>query len=103
MVGYVANLTQCEAVEEIRNELADTEFDEDVFSALLQWLQSSKFPWFKTRFCELIVERIERETQDLDEQIQSYDFQDPKKFLEILPPSKQEIIDLPTHVCISSV
>ena len=101
MVGYVANPALCEAVEEIRKELADTEFDEDVFSALLHLLKSSKF--FKTKFCELIVERIEKEIQCLDEQIQSYDFQDPKKFLEILPPSKQEITDLPTDVYIDTV
>lgn len=103
MVGYVANLTLCEVVEGIRKELEDTEFDEDVFSALLHLLKSPKLPWFKTRFCELIVERIEKEIQCVDEQIQSYDFQDPKKFLEIIPPSQQEIIDLPTDVYIDNV
>ena len=99
----MANPALCEVVEEIRNELADSEFHEDFFSALLQCLKAPKFPCFKTRFCELVVVRIEKEIQYLDEQIQSYDFQDPKKFLEILPPSQQEITDLPTDVYIDSV
>ena len=103
MEAYVADPAVCEAVEEIRNLLENTEFDEDVFSALLQCLKSLKFPRFKTKVCELIVERIEKEIQDLNEQIQSYDFQDPKKFLEILPPLKQELIELPTYVYIDIV
>ncbi|MCY6488437.1 hypothetical protein, partial [Actinobacillus pleuropneumoniae] len=45
----------------------------------------------------------EQEIQDLDEQIQSYDFQDPKKFLEILLPSQQAITDLPIEVYIDNV
>jgi len=101
MVGYVANP---EGVKEVRNQLADEELDEDFFSALLQCLKSPKFPLdAKTSVCGLVVERIERELQCLDEQIQSYDFQDPKKFLEILPPSKQDIIEFPTHVYIENV
>ena len=101
MEGYVANPTLCEVVEEIRKKLADTEFDEDVFSALLQCLKSLKV--FKNSGYELVVERIEKEIQCLNEQIQSYDFQDPKKFLEILPPSQQAITDLPTDVDIDNV
>ena len=93
-----------EGVKEVRNQLADEEFDEVFFSALFQCLKSPKFPLdAKTRVCELVVERIEKEIQTLDEQIQSYDFQDPKKFLEILPPSQQDIIELPTHVYIDNV
>ena len=104
MVGYVANPALCEAVKEVRNQLADFEINEYFFSALLQCLKSPKFPLeAKNRFCELIVERIEKEIQCLNDQIQSYDFRDPKKFLETLPPSKQEIIELPTDVCIDSV
>jgi len=67
-------------------------------------LKSPKFPLeTKTSFCQLVVERIEKEIQCLNDQIQSYDFRDPKKFLETLPPSKQETIELPTDVCIDSV
>ena len=104
MVGYVANPALCEAVKEVRNQLADFEINEEFFSALLQCLKSPKFPLeAKNSVCELVVEIIEKEIQCLDEQIQSYDFQDPKTFLEILPPSQQEIIELPTDVYIDSV
>jgi len=104
MVGYVANPALSEAVEDVRNLLADYEINEEFVRVLLQCLKSPKFPLeTKTRFCELIVEKFEKEIQCLDEQIQSYDFQDPKKFLEILPHSKQDIIEWPTVVYIDSV
>ena len=59
--------------------------------------------WAKTGFCELLVERFEEEIQYLNDQIQSYEFWDPKKFLETLLPSKQETIELPVDVYIDSV
>ena len=94
----------CEVLKEVRDQLVDIEIDEVFFIIVLQCLKSLKFPLeAKTDVCELVVERVEKEIQCLDEQIQSYDFQDPKKFLEILSPSKQEIIELPTNVCIESV
>ena len=66
-------------------------------------MKSPKFPLeAKTGLCQLIVEKLEKEIKYLDEQIQSYDFQDPKKFLEILPP-QQEIVDLPIDVYIDNV
>lgn len=62
MVGYVANPALCEAVKEVRNQLVDFEINEEFFSVLLQCLKSPKFPLeTKTSFCELIVERIEKE------------------------------------------
>ena len=62
MVGYVANPALCEAVKEVRNQLADFEINEDFFSALLQCFKSPKFPLeAKTGVCELVVERIEKE------------------------------------------
>jgi len=100
MVGYVANSALCEALNEFRKWLVDIEINEEVFSFFLQCLKS---PNYHPSVCELLVERIEKEIQDLDEQIQSYDFQDPKKFLEILPPSQQAITDLPIEVYIDSV
>ena len=100
MVGYVANPALCEALNEFRECLVDIEINEEVLSFFLQCLKS---PNYHPSFCELLVERIEKEIQDLDEQIQSYDFQDPKKFLEILPPSQQEMTDLPIEVYIDNV
>ena len=62
MVGYVANPALCEAVKEVRNQLADFEINEDFFSALLQCLKSSEFPLeTKNGVCELVVERIEKD------------------------------------------
>lgn len=70
MVGYVENPALCEAVKEVRNQLVDLELNEEFFSALLQCLKSPKFPLeAKNRVCELVVERIEKEIQSLDEQI----------------------------------
>jgi len=100
MVEYVANSALCEALNEFIESLVDIEFNEEVFSFFFQCLKS---PNFHPSVCELLVERIEKEIQDLDEQIQSYDFQDPKKFLEILLPSQQAITDLPIEVYIDNV
>lgn len=100
MVEYVANSTLCEALDGFREWLVDIELNEEIFSFFFQCLKS---PNFHPSVCELLVERIEKEIQCLDEQIQSYDFQDPKKFLEILPPSKQEITDLPIEIYIDSM
>lgn len=64
----MANPALCEAVKEVRNRLADFEINEDFFSALLQCLKSPKFPLeAKTGFCQLIVEKLEKEIQYLDE------------------------------------
>lgn len=104
MVGYVVNPALCEALNKVREWFVDIEINEEFFSTFLQGLKSPEFSSeAKTGACELVVERIEKEIQCLDEKIQSYDFQDPKKFLEILPPLKQEIIESPTDVYIDSV
>ena len=104
MVGYVANPAHCEAVKEVRNWLADIEINEEFVRVLFQCLKSPKFPLeTKTGFCELVVEKFENDIQYLNDQIQSYEFRDPEKFLETLPPSKQETIELPVDVCIDSV
>ena len=104
MVGYVARPPLCEVVKEVRDQLVGFEIDEAFFIVMLQCLKSPKFPpEAKTGFCELLVERFEEEIQYLNDQIQSYEFRDPKKFLETLLPSKQEIIELPVDVCIDNV
>ena len=104
MVGYVADPALCEALKEVRDQLVDIEIDEVFFIVVLQCLRSPKFPFeAKTGFFELVVEKFEKEIQYLNDQIQSYEFRDPKNFLETLPPSKQETIELPMDVCIDSV
>ena len=104
MVGYVANPALCEVLKEVRDQLVDIEIDEVFFIVVLQCLRSLKFPpEAKTGFFELVVEKFENQIQYLNDQIQSYEFRDPKKFMETLPPSKQETIELPVDVCIDSL
>ena len=104
MVRYVANPVFCEVLKEVRDQLVDIEIDEVFFITMPQCLRSLKFPFeAKIGFYELLVERVEKEIQYLNDQIQSHEFWDPKKFLETLPPSKQETIELPVDVCIDSL
>ena len=82
----------------------DFEIDEVFFIVVLQFFRSPKFPpKAKTCFFELVLENFEKEIQCLNDQIQSYEFRDPKKLLETLPPSKQETIELPMDVFIDSL
>ena len=98
------NPTLCEVLKEVRDQLVDIEIDEVFFIVVLQFFRSPKFPpKSKTGFFELVVEKFEKEIQYLNDQIQSYEFRDPKKFLETLPPSKQETIELPVDICIDSL
>lgn len=104
MLGYVADSVFCEALKEVRDQLVDFEIDEVFFIIVLQFLRSPKFPpKAKIGFFELVVETFEKEIQYLNDQIQSYEFWDPKSFLEILPPSKQETKELLVDVCIDSL
>ena len=59
-------------------------------------LKPSRFtPEGKSCFLGLVVERLKNEFELLDVGFQSYDFQDPKWFLESLPPPKKEEIVIP--------
>jgi hypothetical protein len=59
-------------------------------------LKSSRFTSEgKSCFLGLVAERLENEFELLDVQFESYDFQDPKQFLESLPPPKREEIVIP--------
>lgn len=78
----------------------DIEIDEVFFITVLLYLRSPKFYLkAKTGIFELLVEKFEKKIQYLNDQIQSYEFRDHKKFLETLPASKQETIELPVDVC----
>jgi len=104
MTRYVANPMFSKVLKEVRDQLVDSEIDEVFFITVLQCLKYFKFhPKAKTSFFELVVEKFEKEIQYLNYQIQSYEFRDPKKFLETLPPSKQETIEVPVDVCIDSL
>ena len=69
---------------------------EDLPRAIL--LSSSFKPVLKKIFIELVVERYEAEIEFLNSQEKSYQFRDPRAFLESLPPHKREEISLPFEV-----
>ena len=52
----------------------------------------------KKIFLELVVERYEVEVEFLNSQEKSYQFRDPKAFLESIPPPKKEEIPLPLEI-----
>ena len=52
----------------------------------------------KKFFLELVVERYESEIVVLNSQEQSYQFRDPRAFLENIPPPKKGEISLPFDV-----
>ena len=96
MTGYVANLLSCEALKGIRNELAEFQIDESLLTVMFHRFKSRKYP-SKSKICflALVVEIFEKDIEILNLQIESYSFQDPKKFMENLPSPKQEEILLP--------
>ena len=54
---------------------------------------SSRFndqPELKKVFLEVLAERYEAEIELLNSEEKSYEFRDPRAFLEILPPPKRE-------------
>ena len=76
----------------ISSDLEELEW-EDLPRAILL---SSKFkPLLKKIFLELLVESYEVEIKFLNSQENSYQFRDPRAFLESLPPPKKEEIPLP--------
>ena len=92
MVGYVVNPALCEVLKEFGDWLVDFEIDEVFFIVVLQFLRSLKFPpEAKTSFFELVVETFEKEIHYLNDQIQSYEFRDPKSSskLSLLQNKKQ--------------
>ena len=96
MNGYVKNPLSCEILKEFMDNLAEFPIDESFSTALFHCLKSSKFsPKGKICFLELVVQRFEKYIELFYSQIQSYNFQDPKQFLENISPPKQEEIVIP--------
>jgi hypothetical protein len=96
MTGYVANPLSGEMLQTLRDELAEFQIDENFSTSVFLCLKSSRLtPEGKSCFLGLVAERLENEFELLDVQIESYDFQDPKQFLESLPPPKREEIVIP--------
>ena len=76
-------------------DLAEMEW-EDLPRAILLSLKFK--PVLKKIFLELVVERYEAEIEILNSQEKSYQFRDPRAFLESLPPPKKDEIPLPFDV-----
>ena len=98
MTGFVANLFSYEVLNGFRNQLAEFQFDESFLTTVFHIFKTKKIRFeAKARFLELVIEKFENGIELLDSQIQSYNFQDPKEFLENIPSSKQEEIVLPVN------
>jgi hypothetical protein len=85
-----------EMLQTLRDELEEFQIDENFSTSVFICLKSREVtPKGKICFLGLIDERLENGFELLDVQIESYDFQDPKSFLESLPPPKREEIVIP--------
>ena len=74
---------------EISSELAELEC-EDLPKVVLLNSKFNAKPELKKIFLDLVVERYETEIEILNSQEQSYQFRDPRAFLERLPPPKKK-------------
>ena len=96
MTRFVENLLSSEVLNAFKNQLSEFQLDEDFLEVVFLILKSRKFsPEARTCFLEIVVEWYETGIELLNSQIQSYNFWDPKEFLENLPSPKQEEIVLP--------
>jgi hypothetical protein len=93
MTRYVDNPICYEAVEDFRDKIADFEFDEVSLAVVIQRCKSKNAP-HKNKMCalELVAEKLERDIELLNTQIQSYSFQHPKQFYEKLKSPKPKDI-----------
>ncbi len=94
--GYVKNHLCGEILLTLRNELAEFQIEHNFSTSVFRCLKSSQLtPKGKNCFLGLVAERLENGIELLDVHIESYDFQDPKYFLETLPPPKGEKLRVP--------
>ena len=96
MIGFVANLSFHENLNEFKDGLSKFQLDEDFLRAVFLIFKSRKFsPKVKICVLELVAKKYENGIKLFHSQIQSYNFEDPKEFLGTLPSPKQEEIVLP--------
>jgi len=75
MIGFVANLSFHENLNEFRDGLSECQLDEDFLRAVFIIFKSRKFsPEVKMCVLELVVEKYENEIKLFHSQIQSYNF-----------------------------
>jgi SMC interacting uncharacterized protein involved in chromosome segregation len=72
MTRYVDNPIYCEAVKDFRDKIADFQFDEVSLAVVIQRCKSKNAP-HKGKMCvlELVAEKLERDIELLNTQIQS--------------------------------
>ena len=96
MIGSMENLSSHDIFNEFMDRLLEFQLDEDFLRAIFLILKSRKCsPQLKICVLELVSERYENGIKVFHSKIQSYNFRDPKEFLENLPSPKQEEIVLP--------
>ena len=87
------NLGIDQALDEFRKLLSDYELDEFFLRLVLLKVKRTQQPQIRMYFLDLVMEEHENEIQLVHSQIQSFDFHDPKEFLQNLPsPSHEEIV-----------
>jgi hypothetical protein len=93
MTGYVANPISFEAIKEFMDKLADFEIDEVSLTVVFHCWKLRNFS-HEIKICvlELFAERLEKDIELLNTQIQSYSFQHPKLFYENLTSPKTKDI-----------
>ena len=93
MTIFVENLLSREVLNAFRNQLVEFQLYEDFLPPIFLILKSSKINP-EAIFPKIVVEKCEIDIELLNSQIQSFNFQDPKEFLENSPFPKQEEIVL---------
>jgi len=96
MTGFVENLSVDEILDEFREVLSKFQLDEEFLKVVFFVVKIRKYSHeIKMCFLNLVVEKYENEIKLFHSQIQSYDFHDPKEFLQNLPSPSHEKIVLP--------
>ena len=95
MTRYVEDPFYCKDVKDFRDTLADFPSEEVSLTNAFHCQKSKNVPHeIKIHVLELFAERLEKDIDLLNTQIQSYSFQHPKQFYENLTSSKPKDIVL---------
>jgi len=99
MTGFVEDLSFDETLNEFREVLSKFQPDEEFLGLVFLVVKTTEYP-HKIKMCclNLVVEKYENEIELLHSQIQSYDFLNPKEFLQNLPSPSHEEIVLPSDL-----
>jgi len=87
-----------QAVNDFKKLLSEYELDDFFFKLVLLKVKAIQQPQIKMCFADLLAEEHQNEIELVHSQIQPFDFQDPKEFLQSLPSPSHEAIVLPSHL-----